>query len=129
MKLSILAFGLAGLMATPAYAFVTQDGTARSTSVQDYEDGINSATTRVAMAALLDATIDGFEWTNSALESEHRESVFCMPVNLALTQGEEVAIVNNFIHQKKPNPTLPLGFIALMAMQMTFPCPSSGISQ
>ncbi len=83
---------------------------------------MSSPSGEIQMAALLDATVNGTEWSNVALANKHEALLYCMPSKLALTKDEEVAIVNNYIHDDDTAGYWPLGLIVLQAMQATFPC-------
>jgi hypothetical protein len=121
----MLATGLPSLTPVRSWAATDYDGTVAYISVQDYKNGMSSPSGAVEMAALLDAIINGTQWSNAALANHNEALLYCTPDKLALTQDEEVAIVNNYIHENNTAGSWPLGLIALNAMQATFPCPAS----
>jgi Rap1a immunity proteins len=71
----------------------------------------------------LDGVKEGFIAYGMYLLSENRESVFCLPHNLALTVEQAENIVLRWAEKQTMNVNeLPVSLALLLALQETFPC-------
>jgi hypothetical protein len=79
---------------------------------------------RVHESRLLDIE-QGIEAANTYLRFKKEEPIYCLPVDLVFTGSEIIEILSRAV---KKDPILgrqPFRIATLMALQLTFPCPSN----
>jgi hypothetical protein len=83
---------------------------------------------RVLENIYLHGIIEGFLWANGKLTLDRHEGpLFCQPQRLALAPEQELSILEEYVKGHPDDADLPLGLLARLALEDTFPCaPGSG---
>jgi hypothetical protein len=103
-------------------ALLTAEAFAISITVEDYQHP-DQPEFRPMFQMYLDGAKDGLITYDLALMSKNKQSLFCIPDNLALTVEQTEDIVLRWAKKhKEPAANLDITIALLFAFQETFPC-------
>ena len=65
---------------------------------------------------------EGLSWANVAVKNQRQPPLYCQPDHLTLTVPQIIDVMRRGINNDPALGDYPLGMVALIALQRTFPC-------
>lgn len=65
---------------------------------------------------------NGLQWSNVALDYQHKPLLFCLPPKVALAAEQELDILKRYVHERPNTGDMSVGMVLMDAMIDAFPC-------